>query len=203
MELRTIVLSGFMTNCFVIYNEESREAVIIDPASSADRIIEKIDKNECKPVAILLTHGHGDHIGAVEDLRKEYGVKVYCHKEEKEVLENPEINLSYMMGENISFSPDILLNDGEVIELAGMKIKVIHTPGHTKGSCCYLFEEYGVLISGDTLFYGSYGRTDFPTGSQATLMRSIKEKLLVLDPGTVVYSGHGSETTIGDEIKWY
>lgn len=203
MEIRTLVLSGFQTNCFIVYNDETKEAIIIDPASSPERVVDKIVSFGCIPKAILLTHGHGDHIGAVEELKNKYKIKVYVHKDEKETLENPEINLSYMMGENISFSPDILLEDGETINIAGFKIKVIHTPGHTKGSCCYLFEEYGVLFSGDTLFYGSYGRTDFPTGSQSQLMRSIKEKLLILDPTTVVYSGHGSETTIGDEVKWY
>lgn len=203
MEIRKIVLSEFQTNCFIIFDDETKQGIIIDPASSSDRISDKLTQFGCEPKAILLTHGHGDHIGATMDLKKKYNIKVYAHKDEKEVLEDPGINLSYMMGDNISFSPDVLLEDGQVIELAGFKIKVIHTPGHTQGSCCYLFEEFGVLISGDTLFYGSYGRTDFPTGSDSKLMRSIKEKLLVLDPSTVVYSGHGSETTIGDEGKWY
>lgn len=203
MEIRSLVLSDFQTNCFIVYDDETKEAIIIDPASSPERVADKIVSFGCTPKAILLTHGHGDHIGAVEELKKKYNIKVYAQKEEKDVLENPEINLSYMMGDNISFSPDVLLEDGQVSTIAGFKIKTIHTPGHTKGSCCYLFEEYGVLFSGDTLFYGSYGRTDFPTGSTSQLMRSIKEKLLVLDPTTVVYSGHGSETTIGDEGKWY
>ncbi len=203
MHIKSLVLSSFMTNCYLVYNEETKQVIIVDPASSTGRISEKIQELDLEPVAILLTHGHGDHIGAVNDLKELYKIKVYAHKEELDVLEDPEVNLSIMLGDCISVYPDVLFEDSQILNIAGFDIKVIHTPGHTKGSSCFLFENEGVLISGDTMFYGSYGRTDFPTGSTSQLMRSIREKLLVLDPKTVVYSGHGTETTIGDEKKWY
>lgn len=201
--VKSLRLGSIMTNCIIVINKDSNECIIFDPADSADAVADFITKNSLKPVAIMLTHGHADHIGAVNDLRDKYGIKVYAHKYEEELLLDPYINLSAMMGGSISVKTDILLEDNQIINLAGFDIKVIHTPGHTIGSSCYLFVDEDVLISGDTMFDSSYGRTDFPTGSQSSLMHSIKEKLLTLKDDINVYPGHESFTTIGNEKKWY
>lgn len=201
--VKVLRLGSLVTNCYLVANKETNEAIIFDPADDANQVADFLVNFGWKPVAILLTHGHIDHIGAVEELRRKYGIKVYAHKEEEEVLLSPRINLSVMMGSVVSVKPDFLLEDGQVLDIAGFAIKVLHTPGHTKGSCCYLFNDEGVLISGDTLFYSSYGRTDFPTGDESALIRSIKEKLLVLDKDIMVYPGHEGSTTIGNERKWY
>jgi hydroxyacylglutathione hydrolase len=201
--IKSLRLGDIMTNSYFVSNKDTKEVILFDPAAQADRISDYITENNLTPVAIMLTHGHFDHIGAVNELRTKYGIKVYAHKEEEEVLLLPAMNLSLMMGENLSLEADILLDDEQFLNIAGFNIKVIHTPGHTVGSCCYLFVDEDILISGDTMFYGSYGRTDFPGGSESSLMRSIKEKLLVLNDNTAVYPGHDSTTTIGDEKKWY
>lgn len=202
-QIKVLRLGSLMTNCYIVGNEETKEAVIFDPAGDEDQVADFMVNFGWKPVAIMLTHGHIDHIGAVEPLRRKYGIKVYAHKEEEEVLLAPHINLSSMMGGSLSIKADIFLEDKQIINIAGFSIEVIHTPGHTKGSCCYLFTEEDILISGDTMFYCSYGRTDFPTGSESQLMHSIKEKLLVLKDDTAVYPGHESFTTIANEKKWY
>lgn len=197
------ILAGAMsTNCYLISNEDTKETLMIDPAAEALKISAKIEEGGLKPAAILLTHGHFDHIGAVEELRDRYHCKVYCLRDEKDVMERAEYNLSAMFRRSFTVTPDVLLEDGEELTLAGVRIRVIATPGHTKGSCCYYFIEDGFLISGDTLFEESTGRTDFPTGSTSMLVRSIREKLFALPDDTPVYSGHGEPTTIGHEKKY-
>ncbi len=152
-----------------------------------------------KMEAILLTHGHFDHIMAVEDLRKKWDVPVFASQEERTVLENPQINLSVQLGKPLAVTADRYLSDGEELELMGQKVKCILTPGHTCGGMCYYFPKQGVLFSGDTLFQESVGRSDFPTGSMSTLIRSIREKLWPLAPATKVYPGHGMMTSIESE----
>lgn len=203
MKIKTIVISGFMTNCYLIFNDDTKEGIIIDPASPDQEITDKITEFGITPKGILLTHGHGDHTGGVEFLREKYDIQLYASLEEVQLLKEPSINLSSMFGEGLSLKPNVELLDGQILNLAGFNIKVMHTPGHTSGSCCYYFQDYGVLFSGDTIFYGSYGRTDFPTGSTSKLMHSIKEKILTLPTDTIIYSGHGPQTTVGDETKWY
>lgn len=150
-------------------------------------------------MAILLTHGHFDHIMAVEGLRKEYQIPMYASKDEVEVLANPQLNVSTMMGAYVSMKADELFADGDVLELAGMKLKVISTPGHTIGSVCFYIEEEKMLISGDTLFEASVGRTDFPTGSSRQLIHSIKTRLFILPEDVNVFPGHGEVTSIAYE----
>ena len=152
--------------------------------------------------AIYLTHAHFDHIGGVEELKKLSGAKVYVYEKEKRLCEDTEYNLSAEHGLNLTLDPDEYLPDGAECEAAGLKFRLLATPGHTEGSCCYYFYEDGILISGDTLFEGSVGRTDFPGGSMSTLVRSCREKLLTLPDDTLVYPGHGGATTIGDEKKY-
>lgn len=202
-EILGLRLGPLVTNTYFIANKVTKEAFVVDPADDPGRIAEMLKDNEWTLKAILLTHGHIDHIGAVDEVRRSYDVKVYAHKDEKELLGSPDHNLSTMLGYRLSVRPDVLLEDGETLEIAGLTVKVIHTPGHTRGGCCYLLPEEEILLSGDTLFYSSYGRTDFPGGSQRELMKSIREKLMVLDDNIRVYPGHEAYTTIGNEKKWY
>ena len=196
----TNVLGSFATNCYTVANQDTREAIIIDPADRADFLEKMYENQKLKPVAVLLTHGHFDHIGALGQIRKKYpGIKVYAAKEEAEIINSPNYNLSNIFGSAITENADVYLEDGEVIELLGRKIKCILVPGHTKGGMSYYIEDSKILFSGDTLFSGSVGRSDFPTGDGAALIKNIKEKLLTLPEDVTVYPGHDSRTTIKRE----
>ena len=199
LAIRMMVLGPVQTNCFFLINEDTKEVLVIDPADHAQKIIEWMKSENLKPVAILLTHCHFDHIMGVEGIRKEYGIPVYASRDEVDVLAKPQLNVSTMMGAYLSMKADELFCDGDVLELAGMKLKVISTPGHTIGSVCFYIEEEKVLISGDTLFEASVGRTDFPTGSSRQLIESIKTRLFILPDDTSVFPGHGGTTSIGYE----
>lgn len=199
LAIRMMVLGPVQTNCYFLINEDTKEVLIVDPADRAQKIIEWINSEGLKPTAILLTHGHFDHIMGVAGVKKEYNIPIYASKDEVEVLANPQINVSTMMGAYLSMKADKLFSDGDVLELAGMKLKVISTPGHTIGSVCFYMEEEKVLISGDTLFEASVGRSDFPTGSSRQLIGSIKTRLFVLPDDTDVFPGHGGTTSIAYE----
>ena len=200
--MRHLALGMLGTNCYLLFDEQTRELVIIDPAAEADRITEVIDPAGYKPAAILLTHGHHDHIGAVSALRDKYRIPVMAAEQEREVLEDPAVNLSLDFGDRVSLSADVWLSDHETISPAGFEIRVLLTPGHTKGSACYYLPEQQLLFSGDTLFEGSVGRTDFPTGSMSVLVRSVKEQLMPLPDEVQVFPGHGPSTTIGWERRY-
>lgn len=195
-------LGDFMTNCYTVYNAVTRDAVLIDPACNA-RFLNNILVNEqLNCVAILLTHGHYDHIGALPELMELVGHKVpiYASAEEEDVLNDPRKNLSTMLsGQMVTVKPDILLQDDQEIELLDTKLRCFLVPGHTKGGMCYYFAENGILFSGDTLFARSIGRSDFPTGDGIKLVKNIKEKLMTLPDETIVYPGHNERTTIGKE----
>ena len=193
------VLGMLGTNCYFINNTETNEVIIVDPADNADSIRDWCLSNKKEPVAVLLTHGHYDHMLAADQLRRDFSVKIYAAEVEKELLEDASMNLSAMWSRPVTLKADVFLKDGEILHMAGVDIQVMATPGHTAGGLCYYVEEEGVLFSGDTLFAGSYGRTDFPTSSMAALARSVRERLLVLPEDTTVYPGHGESTTIGYE----
>lgn len=194
------VVGAVQTNCYFVYNTSTSECIIIDPGDEEQAISIFISQKGFKPVAILLTHGHFDHTGAVEGLKAQYGIKVYAALAERETLQDPYINLSsQLMGKRIVLEADEWLEDGQVIELIGEKIKCLLTPGHTEGGMCFYFTSSGMLFSGDTLFEQSVGRTDFPGGSMGRLVESIRTKLFVLPDYLKVYPGHGMMTTIGDE----
>ena len=200
IDVRVLGMVG--TNCYLLCNTDTKECVLIDPADNAGKISEMIEQSGCTLKGILLTHGHFDHIMAADEVRDKYNVKVYASAEEKNTLSTPHINLGEAYGMNLSVKADIWHNDGDVLNLAGFDIKAIHTPGHTKGSCCYYLKDEGVLFSGDTVFYGSVGRTDFPGGSTAEIVRSLHKLVDSLPEETEVFPGHDASTTIGYEKRY-
>lgn len=232
IKIGRMVLSMCQTNCYFVYKDaepsdktlpadeagelsgnggsgengsqaaEEKEVVLVDPADQGRQIYEALKGKGFRVSAILLTHGHFDHIWGANELRRLSGAPIYAYEEEKKVCENAAMNVSDQAGRPETVIPDHYVKDGELLEFAGMRFRLIATPGHTAGSCCYYMEEEKILFSGDTLFEGSVGRTDFPTGSMSSLVRSIKDKLLVLPEDVTVYPGHGEKTTIGDEKKY-
>ena len=199
IKIGRMVLGTCSTNMYFVYREGSQDAVVIDPADYGEHIYESLQKNGFQVAAILLTHGHFDHIWGCEKLRALSGVKVYANEAERDLLGDARKNISAQAGRACTLHADAYLKDGDVLELAGITFQMIATPGHTPGGCCYYMEEAGMLICGDTLFEESVGRTDFPGGSMSTLVRSIKEKLFTLPDNTKCYPGHGGSTTIGYE----
>jgi len=199
IRIKTMVLGPVQTNCYIVNVAENKEAVVIDPADRAEKIYNYLTENDLECKKILLTHGHFDHITAAESLKKLTGAEIYAHENEKSLLKDPDLNASARMGYEISIEPDCLLKDNEEFEAAGLTWQVIYTPGHTGGGVCYYLKNEGVLFSGDTLFYESIGRTDFPTGNLQKLMESVKNRLFVLPDETKVYPGHGWSTTIEHE----
>ena len=201
-ELQKCILGSVYTNCYFIKNKETNELVIVDPADAPEKIFQKVIQMEGTPVGILLTHGHYDHILAVRDVKEKYQIPVYACRDEQEMLYEPSVNMTAHVGRSLSIKPDVLLADLDVFELAGLSFQMIHTPGHTKGSCCYYLKDEGILLSGDTLFCGSVGRTDFPGGSTAQIVRSLHKLLESLPEDTQVYPGHDRSTTIGYEKRY-
>jgi hydroxyacylglutathione hydrolase len=202
MQIDCLVMGAYETNCYVLRSSEtSEDCLIIDPGLGPDRLIEYLQEQELNPLAVVLTHGHIDHIAGIAALRKEFpDIKVYVHKLDAEMLTEPYANLSVMAGSAFSVEPaEFSLDEQDVIELAGVKLSVLHTPGHTPGGICLYSEEEGVVFSDDVLFAESIGRTDFPNGSMKRLLNSVKEKLFTLPEDTEVYPGHGPVTTIAHE----
>ena len=203
MKILNFVLGMVGTNCYLVVNEEEKQCILIDPAVYSGEIAEQIRREGLDLRAILLTHGHFDHIMGIDGFRKEFPeIPVYAHREEEALLKDASMNASLEFGRQYTFSGAAYAEDGDVLDLAGMQFRVIHTPGHTIGGGCYYLQEEKVLFSGDTLFRESIGRTDFPTGNGGQLMRSIREKLFTLPEETAVYPGHMERTTIGDEKKY-
>lgn len=199
IKIGRMVVGPVQTNCYYVLNEDTKEAVVIDPADKGDRIYEEITKRGMTIRGILLTHGHFDHVMGLDSLRKAADVKAYIGEGDAALIESADLNVSHMFGMPFSTKADETVKDGQVLEMAGMKIKVIGTPGHTAGGVSYYFEDAGIVVSGDTLFSESVGRTDFPTSSSAQLRESIKEKLFALPEDVYVYPGHGPVTTIEHE----
>jgi len=198
LKIGRMVVGYVQTNVYFVYDEDTKKAIVFDPASDGEGIYKKITDNGLEISAICLTHGHFDHIWGVKALKELSGVKVYAYEAEDELLKDAELNVSAQTGKPCSVTADELFKDGQEVTIDGIKFKVIYTPGHTEGSCCYYFEEDKILISGDTLFYCSCGRTDLPTGSGGKLDRSLK-KLMELPEDVKVYPGHGCATDIGHE----
>lgn len=199
INIECIVVGRIRTNCYIISNKENNEAVIVDPGADKDLIINSVKRQKLKPAAILLTHGHFDHIMSAADISAEFGIKIYAGEHEDKLLQDPYMNCSVSMGNAYRLRADIWLKDNQNIEPGGMGIKVIYTPGHTIGGVCYYFYNNGIILSGDTLFMNSIGRTDLPTGNINMLIDSIKNKLFMLNNDIIVMPGHGEKTTIGYE----
>lgn len=200
MTVKTLYLGACMTNCYIV-NNNNTECIIVDPACDGDLIISEMQNLNLKPTAILLTHGHFDHIYAIPDLLEKYpNVRVYAHKDEVQYLRNTSLNLSQLFGESFVYTGEVLnLSDNDIVSEAGIKFKVIHTPGHTLGSVCYLTED--TIFSGDTLFASTIGRTDFPNGSFDTIIKSL-QKLKKLEGDYTVYPGHNASTTLSCEKQF-
>lgn len=199
LKLNSLVLGVVETNCYIVSNVNTMEAIVVDPADNANTINEYLKVNDLVCQGILLTHGHFDHIMAAKQLAELTGVKIYAHEAEEQLLKLPEYNASSHVGLRLSLIPDTFLKDQEILRLAGFTIKVIHTPGHTAGGACYYFVGEDVLISGDTLFHEDIGRSDLPTGNGKVLVESINNKLMILEDQVKVYPGHGVSSTIGHE----
>ncbi len=194
-----IVIGELQTNCYFLYHEDNAEAIVIDPADKGEQIYRKLKEAGFEIKAILLTHGHFDHILGVNKLKELTRAQIYAHIDEEKLLQDTVMNLTSWAGQETIVSADHLLQDKEILNIAGFKMQVISTPGHTKGSCSFYLEEDHILVSGDTMFEASVGRSDFPTGNERQLMHSIKEILLKLPDETIVYPGHGEATCIRDE----
>ena len=199
IRIKSMVMGPVATNCYYFYEEGNTQVVVIDPPVKGEWIHEHLKGRGLSVAAILFTHGHFDHISGANELRDASGAKICAPLPEQEMLEDPSLNLS---DQNYSVRADRFLSDGEELLLAGINVRVIFTPGHTSGGCCYYLENEKTLFSGDTLFAGSVGRTDLPTGSHAQLIASVKEKLMVLPDDVNVYPGHGESTSIGEERKY-
>ncbi len=195
-------LSGPLgANCYVANDEATKKAFIVDPGGMNPKMVNYIEENGLTVEYIILTHGHGDHIGGVPACRKQYpDSKLIACIHEKEILANPELNMSiYTDGTPISLDADIYVSDGETMKVGELELKFLHTPGHTPGGMCILAGD--VVFSGDTLFLQSIGRTDFPGSSFAAIVESIKNKLYTLPDDTTVLTGHMGATMIGYEKK--
>lgn len=201
LEIWCQVLGAVRTNCYLIIEKETRDAVIVDPADSVEAIIKMCETAEAKVSGILLTHGHFDHITAAAKTAARLGTKIYACEAEKELLADENMNCSTMGDELVELTADVWLKDKETLTFGSLTLKTIYTPGHTKGGMCYYFPEDKVLISGDTLFLESVGRTDLPTGNGGEILASLKNRLLTLPEDVLVLPGHGAQTTIGYEKR--
>lgn len=212
IKIGRMVMGVCQTNCYFLYRDGEKDCIVVDPADQGAGIYSALQRNGFQVRGILLTHGHFDHIWGLDALRDAVNaaaeadglepVKVYAHEDERELLRDSHKNVSEQAGRPCTTYADVYVKDGQEMSLAGMSLQVIATPGHTAGGCCYYFPEAGILVAGDTLFAESVGRTDFPTGSMSTLVRSIQDKLFVLPDDTRVYPGHGESTTIGHEKQY-
>ena len=199
MFLEKLEVGVYKVNCYIIADEDSSKAAVIDPGADFEDINLVLEENGFDLEYIILTHAHGDHIGALNDLKLKYNPKIVIHYVEKEILENPDLNFSKQLGmKEIFSSADVLMHDKDELYLGDIKIKVIHTPGHTKGSMCLIVNE--VLFSGDTLFAGSMGRTDLYSGDSSKMKDSLN-KLKRLKFNYTILPGHGPSSTLDYEKK--
>ncbi|SMP49358.1 MBL fold metallo-hydrolase [Anoxynatronum buryatiense] len=196
-KVKKLVTGPLQVNTYILGETESKEAMVIDPGGNAGGVIQVLEQQGWTLKLIVLTHGHGDHIGAVAELQNRTGVSMVIHEEDVAMLTDSKRNFTSMMGTGIEITPDGTLEDGDEILLGDQSVLVISTPGHTQGGICLKADN--LLFTGDTLFMMSIGRTDLEGGNHRQLIRSIKDRLMVLEDDVVVYPGHGPESTIGEE----
>jgi glyoxylase-like metal-dependent hydrolase (beta-lactamase superfamily II) len=204
LKIDRLALGEVQTNCYVVrVDEAATDCLVIDPGADPEPLVELLQRQHLNPVATILTHGHADHIAGVATLRRDHPqMRVYIHRLDAPMLGDPEANLSVFVGMMFATEPaDVLLEDGDTIDLAGIKLAVLHTPGHTPGGICFYAAQEGVVFAGDALFAGSIGRSDFPGGDERQLVEGIRTKLLTLPDATAVYPGHGMRTSIGREKR--
>ena len=202
--LKLITTLNEPTNCYIIQDDETKETMVIDPASQLERILEMLDILNAKLKYIYLTHCHADHIGAAAQLHNKLGGKILIHRNGANNLEDDNIVLGSYIGENkIVLEADSRVDDDDKLHIGKIELKVLHTPGHTNCSTCLYCEEYKMLFSGDTVFRGTWGRTDLPTSSFEDIIKSITEKIMILPEDTIVYPGHGKSTIIKEEKPLY
>ena len=195
---------GDATNCYIVADEKTKEAFIIDPGAEPEKIIEMINILKVKVKYIILTHCHGDHSGAISEVKDKLGGKILIHRMDAEGLYNEDINLSYYIGmNNVELEADSRLDDEDKIHLGDIEFEIIHTPGHTKGGICVYCKECNMIFTGDTLFRGTWGMTDLPTGNFEDIIHSITNKIMILPENTIVYPGHGKSTIIKEEKSIY
>ncbi len=199
-QMKTLVVGPFQVNCYLMWDEETSDGVIIDPGEEAELIFDRVAEAGFEPRAILLTHGHVDHIAAVAAVKEHFDIPLYIGRKDEGMLENPSSNASAYLAEPVTApKADHLLDDDQMVSFGALSLKVIHTPGHTLGGVCYLHETTGMLFCGDTLFQMSVGRTDLPGGSTAQLLESITNKIMALPDEILCFPGHGPSTTVGAE----
>ena len=200
MKIKSLVVGPIGVNCYIVYDERSLDAIVVDPGGNAAEILKVINDDKLKVKYVVNTHGHSDHIGANTEVCEKTGARLLIHEGDKKMLTDSRANLSLYMGMNILSKPaDEFVKNGDVIEFGDCKLKVLHTPGHSEGGICLVTD--GIVFSGDTLFAESIGRCDFPGGSEITLINSVKEKIMPLPDDTKVLPGHGPATTVGWERK--
>ena len=203
-ELKIETWIGDATNCYIVQDEKSKETMVIDPAGDVDKIVEMLDILQAKLKYIYLTHCHGDHIGGVKELKQRCGGQVVAQRLAAENLLDINVNLTSYIGiGGLTIETDARVDDNDLLHLGDLEFKVIYTPGHTSGGSCLYCEEEKLLFSGDTLFRGTWGRTDVPTGDFENVISSISKKLMVLPDETIVYPGHGKSTMIREEKPIY
>ena len=198
MHITTLPLGPLGANCYIV--SDGACCAVIDPGDNGPALHDAL--RGLTVSAILLTHGHFDHLLAAGELREHFQIPIYAGEAEMGMLRDPDLNLSPMAGDPVSLTADRWLRNKEMVSLLSADWKVLHTPGHTAGSVCYYIEEEGLLFSGDTLFYESYGRTDLPTGSSSAIINSLTEVVFALPEETRVWPGHGETTRIGHEKKY-
>lgn len=203
-ELKISTWVGDATNCYIIMDEETKETIVVDPAGEVDKIVEMLEILKSKLKYIYTTHCHGDHIYGVNELKERCGGKLLIHRLDKEGLNEPEINLCPYIGmEKITLELDSIVEHDDTIHIGENQFKVIHTPGHTIGSSCLYNEKESLIFSGDTIFNGTWGRTDLPTGNRKQIFKSIGDSIMTLPDNTIVYPGHGKTTLVGEEKPIY